>query len=435
MWSQLTTKKRLVALPLLAILLINAAFAGTAVAEPQIWISNADLERDATLVGEEVGVEVQLHNRGDGGVIRVDVSANGSEVTSERIHVEADSDKKAVIDIAFDEPGQYKITAKGKTAGKLTVTRLRVASVSQRDDGQTALVRAGTVQSGETMTANLPNADNLSFDLQRISMTGPGSSFNRSIATYSPADSASFSVPSDRGASIVGAVEMDSIPGVDTTSMRLAVTRDAIREKGLQTDGVLVYRKANGSFTPLDTEQVGTTEESIVYEASTDGGSQFIVGVLSPEFDVRSTNLDTEDATDGQRITLTTTVANEGQVAGDYVAEMRVDGVTVDEQTVTLQPGESTTITQQHTVTRKGEYEIGLGEESAGSIVLTSDAVSNADQSSGDEAESTGPESTDESFLDAGPSLPSLGDIGTVELGIGASIVLVGGSLLLLFRR
>lgn len=435
MWSHITTKKRFIALPLLAILLVNVAFAGTAVADPRIWVGSADLERDATLVGESVGVEVQLHNNGDSGAITVEVYANGTEIESERVHVEADSDKKEVIDVAFDEPGQYEITADSKSAGTLTVSRLRIASITRRDDGRTALVRASEIESGEPMTASLPNADDQSFALERVTMTGSGSSFNRSVATYSPADGASFSVPTTERSSVIGAVDMDSISGVDTTSLRVAIDRDTIREHGLQTDGVKIYRQTNGSYTPLDTEQAATTEDSIVYEATTDGGSQFVVGSLSAAFDVRSTKLDTGDATEGQQINLTTTVANDGTVAGDYVAEMRVDGATVDEQTVTIQPGESTTITLQHTVTKKGEYEVSLGEESVGSVVLTSDSVSDSDRSSDSETESTEVESTDEGGPDAGLSLPSLDDIGTLELGIGASIALVGGGLLLIFRR
>ena len=434
MWSQLTTKKRLIALPLLAILVVNAAFAGTAVAEPRIWVGSADLERDAVLVGERVGVEVELHNRGDGGIIRVDVKANGSDLASERIHVESDTDKTKVINVSFDKPGKYKITAEGKSAGTLTVSRLLVTSVEDRADGRTTLIKAGAVQSGESMTANLPRANNQSVDLRQVTMTGSGSSFNRSVATYSSVDRAPFSVPSADGSPILGAVDMDSISGVNTSSFRVAVDRDSIRENGLQTDGVRIYRKTNGNYTALPTEQVATTEDSIVYEATTDGGSQFIVGALNPTFNVRSTKLSTDDASDGQQLTLTTTVANEGSVPGDYVAEMRVDGVTVDEQTVTLQPGESTTIRQHHTISRKGEYEVSLKDESVGSVVLTSDSVSTADQTTDASTESSKPESADESFLDAEPSLPSLGDVGTFELGVGASIALLGGGLLLLFR-
>ncbi|SFS05830.1 hypothetical protein SAMN05216559_2929 [Halomicrobium zhouii] len=438
MWSQTTSKKRLIALPLLAILLANAAFAGTAVAEPRIWMSSASLERDATLVGEPVGVQVQLHNRGDGGVIGIDVLANGSDVASERIHVESDSDRKAVINVSFDEPGTYRIKANDKTAGTLTVTRLRVASVTERDDGQTAIVRAGGVAAGESMTANLPAQDGQPFALQRVTMTGPGSSFNRSVATYAPADGASFSVPSGQGASLVGAVEMDAISGVNTTSLRVAVDRDALNEHGLESNGVTVYRKTGDSFTPLTTEQAATTEDAIVYEASTDGGNQFVLGALTPEFAVRSADVDTEDASDGQRVVLKATVANEGQVAGDYEAEMRVDGVTVDRQNVTLQPGESKTVELDHVVTSKGEYDVGLGAERVSSVILTSDAISGSDQSDSSDTTADDTESTDGGLLDAEPSLPSLpaiGDVGTLEVGIGAGIVLLGGGLLLFVRR
>lgn len=433
MWSQHTAKKRIVALPLLALLLGSVGFAGTAVAEPRIWVGSADLEQESVLVGEPVGVEVNLHNRGDGGVIGVDVEANGSEVASERIHVEKNSNKKETINVTFDEPGTYEIVAEGKTAGTVTVTQLLVSSVSDRDDGRTATLRAGASESGEPMTASVGGSENHSLALQRVSMTGPNSSFDRSVATYAPADGASFDVPDGEGAAVVGAVEMDDVSGVETTSLRVAVDRDAIRDRDMETGEVVIYRAANGSFTPLETRQVTTTDDQVVYEATTDGGSQFVVGALSPAFDVRSTNLSTEDAADGQQITLTATVANDGQVAGDYHAEMRVDGVTVADQNVTLQPGEEQRITLEHVVTQRGEYEVGLGSENVGSIVLTSDAVSGSSTSGDSESPSTDT-SGGESILDAEPSLPALEDIGALELGIGAGVVLLGGGLLLLAR-
>ena len=435
MWSQLSTKKRLVALPLLAILLVNVAFAGTALAAPRIWVSSADLERDATLVGESVGVELQMHNNGDGGAITVEIHANGTKIESKRVQVPADSDKKESIPITLEEPGRYKISTQDETAGVLTVTKFRAMSTENRDDGRTTRLRAGAVPAGEPLTATLSTADNQSLSLQRVTMTASGSSFNRSVATYAPADGASFSVPDSRSGSVIGAIEMDAISGVDTTSLRVSVDRDRIRESGGQSDGVRIYRKANGSYVPLETEQVATTESTIVYEASTNGGTQFVVGSLSPTFDVRSTKLGTNDATDGQQVVLTTTVANVGPIAGDYGAEMRVDGITVDRQNVSLQPGESKTVTLQHTVRSKGEYAVRLGEEDVGSVVLTSDSVSGTEQPSDAETGTSGDESSDKGLLDAEPSLPSIGDIGAIELAIGASIALVGGGLILLLRH
>lgn len=433
MWSQLITKKRIVALPLLAILLVNVAFAGTAAAQPRIWVGSADLEQESVLVGETVGVEVNMHNRGDGGVLGVSVEANGSEMTSERIHVEEDSNKQAVINVSFDEPGTYRIVAGGKTAGTVTVTQMLASSVAEREDGQTVRIRAGGLESGEPTSVNMPDSESQSFAVERVTLTGPNSSFNRSVATYAPPDGASFSVPSGDGVSIVGAVEMDSSADSETTSIRVGVDRDLISENDLQADEVSVYGNANGSFTPLDTRQVTTSEDRVVYEAVTDGGSQFIVGALTPEFDVRSTDLSTESAAGGRLITLTATIANDGQVTGEYPAEMRVDGVTVDEVNVTLRPGQSETVTLQHTLTSEGEYEVGLGDESVRSVVLTSDAVSGTENADGSESAS-GENSSGESILDAEPSLPSLDDVGALELGIGAGIVLLGGSLLLIFR-
>lgn len=79
-------------------------------------------------------------------------------------------------------------------------------------------------------------------------------------------------------------------------------------------------------------------------------------------------------------------------------------------------------------------FSVANSEESP--VILTSDAVASGEQST--ETRAATPEdeaSGDDSLLDADPSLPTLGDVGVLELGIGASIALVGGGLLLLLRR
>lgn len=434
MWSHLPTTKRLIVLPLLAILMANAVLAGSALAAPNIWIVSANAERDTTLVGESVSVNAYVKNSGeDGGGFQMEIEANGTVVETKRVTVDAKSEKQVSVPITLDEPGTYEIRAVGvsgqsRPASSITATRFRVTETTEREDGRTALLRAGTVESGTNLTATFPDAANGSFALEQVSMTGSGEPFNRSVATYAPTDDAPFPVPNDDGSTVIGAVDMDSVSGVGTTSLRVAIARDAIRESGLQTDEVGVYREHNGSYVPLATEQVATTGDDVVYGAPTDGGNQFVVGSLSPAFEVRSNELSTGTTAEGKRINLTTTVANDGPVAGNYTAEMRVGGTAVDERTVSVPAGESTRVTLQHTVTEQGEYEVALGDRSVGSVVWTGDGAS-TNQPDSDAG------GIDGVIDEAVPSMPSLGDVGTLELGIGAGLVLIGGGLLLIVRH
>lgn len=444
--NNLHTSKRIVALPLLAILLVSVALAGPALGASNIWILSADATQDSVLAGESVPVEVNLKNSGDGGAVTLDVAANGTVVASERVQMDARSEKRVNVSIGLDEPGTYKLRVHGvsdqsRGAGRITVTRFRVAEVTERDDGRTALLRAGEVESGTELTADFPPAENVSFALERTTMTSSGERFNRSVSTYAPTDGAPFSVPDGEGASVVGAVDMESVSGVDTTSVQVAVDRSALRESGLDSDNVVVYRRTNGSYVPLETERTSSTSDRAVYEATTDGGERFVVGSLEPAFAVESKRLATSTGGDGKQITLTATVRNDGPIAGDYVAEMRVDGTTVSDRTVSVPAGESRTIDLNHTVTAQGDYEVALGNQSVGSVVWTGDGVSTADPAAGDDSVSDDSDGSPSEVaggpLDAAPSLPSLpslGDVGVIELGIGAGVVLVGGGLLLLLR-
>ncbi len=439
--NNLHTSKRVVALPLLAILLVSVALAGPALGASNIWILSADATQDSVLAGESVPVEVNLKNSGDGGAVTLDVAANGTVVASERVQMDAESEKRVNVSVALDEPGTYKLRVHGvsdqsRSAGRLTVTQFRVAEVTDHDDGRTALLRAGAVESGTELTAEFPPAENASFALERTTMTGSGERFNRSVSTYAPTADAMFPVPDGESASVVGVVDMEPVSGVDTTSMRVAVNRSALRENGLDADDVVVYRRTNGSHVPLETELTSSTSDRAVYEATTDGGDRFVVGSLEPAFVVESKRLATSTGGDGKRITLTTTVRNDGPIGGDYVAEMRVDGTTVSDRTVSIPAGESRTIGLNHTVTAQGDYEVALGNQSVGSVVWTGDGVSTHDSVVGDGADGE-PSEAAGNPLGAAPSLPalpSLGDVGVIELGIGAGVVLVGGGLLLLLR-
>lgn len=433
MRSHLQSTKRIVALPLLAILLINVAFAGTAAAEPRIWVVSSSLDRDATLSGEDVPVGVYMQNSGSEGAITVEVTANGTVVGSKWVQMDGNSKKQISVPAAIEEPGRYKIEANGKNAGWLTVTDIRSAAVTNRDDGRTVSLRAGPVENGSSLTAELPDAENQSFAVEAVSMTGTASGFNRSVATYSPADGVPFSVPDAEATPVVGAIEMDSISDVRTSSLRVAVDRAALSESGLHADDVVVYERVNGSYVPLSTSQAATTSEEVVYEASTDGGEQFVVGSLGAAFEVRSTEISTANADGGQRINLTATVENRGAIAANYTAEMVVDGSVVSERTTSIPADERRTITLQHVVSEQGDYAVALGNQSVGSVVVTGDDVSS---SSADDGGSESSDGTQTGASDGDLPLPSsLDDVGIRELGIGAGVVVIGGAALLLVRQ
>lgn len=73
---------------------------------------------------------------------------------------------------------------------------------------------------------------------------------------------------------------------------------------------------------------------------------------------VTDLNVD-ESVTPGDSATVEATVENDGVLAGNFTVPFTVDGETVDEQNVTLEPGETTTLSTTVTFDDAGTYTVG----------------------------------------------------------------------------
>jgi len=74
-------------------------------------------------------------------------------------------------------------------------------------------------------------------------------------------------------------------------------------------------------------------------------------------------------------VTVTATVENDGGVAGEITAELRVDGATRDSKTRTLDPGGQTTVEFTAGFDEPGTYEIGVNDAAAGTLTVSEPAA------------------------------------------------------------
>ena len=93
-----------------------------------------------------------------------------------------------------------------------------------------------------------------------------------------------------------------------------------------------------------------------------------------PDFVVTNTGLDATQLQVGDDLGVTATVENTGGAAGTYTAELTVDGRVVDEQTVTLDAGESADVSFTHTFDEAGDYEIAISGTTVGTVTVEEDA-------------------------------------------------------------
>lgn len=74
----------------------------------------------------------------------------------------------------------------------------------------------------------------------------------------------------------------------------------------------------------------------------------------------------------GDQVSVEVTVDTVGDAAGESALELRVDGETVDSASVSLDPGESQTVTLTHTFESAGEYDLAVaGEETTLTVYET----------------------------------------------------------------
>jgi hypothetical protein len=97
-----------------------------------------------------------------------------------------------------------------------------------------------------------------------------------------------------------------------------------------------------------------------------------VTELLSPGFVVSNLNVSPNPAEIGQTITVTATVANEGEAQGVFYAPLIVDGAAVGVETVTLDAGDSTTVEYSYVATFGGSYDFVLGDQTVTVEVIAS---------------------------------------------------------------
>jgi len=78
------------------------------------------------------------------------------------------------------------------------------------------------------------------------------------------------------------------------------------------------------------------------------------------EFAVENLSVSPESVTQGESVTVSVDVANTGGSAGEHTVKLKVDGEVVDSQTVTLDPGQSTTVSFTVSENEVGTHTISI---------------------------------------------------------------------------
>ena len=88
-----------------------------------------------------------------------------------------------------------------------------------------------------------------------------------------------------------------------------------------------------------------------------------------PVFQVSNLNINPSTVTTGEEVTISVTASNSGGSSGTYNIALKVNGNAEDSKQVTLNPGESTTVTFKYTPSQEGTYTIDVNELTGNLVV------------------------------------------------------------------
>jgi len=212
------------------------------------------------------------------------------------------------------------------------------------------------------------SATRLSFDADTDESFTMNVSTHDAVPDGTPEPSAS-----DVGGDALGYFRIDHSVGDEKLSdltIRVTVSWDKLTN-GTDEHDLVLYRYHDGEWQAVETSVVGYTGQGAILEARPPGLSVFAVGAeRTADVGVAATQLETTAVTTGEPVTVTATVENAGTASGTGTVEVAVDGTVRDTETVTLAPGESTTVEFTVSLDAAGTYDLAVDGTGVGSVTV-----------------------------------------------------------------
>jgi hypothetical protein len=161
---------------------------------------------------------------------------------------------------------------------------------------------------------------------------------------------------------------------VSSATYEFSVSKQRLADRGLDTTDVALYRYEDNGWTELDTRHLGSTETAHQFEADSPGLSTYAIsqrGAAQANIGVTEAAVSTTDVQVGEDIEVTATIENQGSAAGEFTANLDVDGRTLDSKTVELGAGEQTTVTFMTSFETADDYTVSVSGVTAGAVSVT----------------------------------------------------------------
>ncbi|WP_135820217.1 CARDB domain-containing protein [Halostella litorea] len=306
-------------------------------------------------------------NRTDGGAFRGLERGAYGEITIEpafnRDAPYATLDTSATID------DWLLRSADGRTV-RLAMDRPVTIRPGRCDDASVQVARNDTERYDATVR-NAPAADETTFDpsiasdrgaaLDGVSVGhGDADWFRFGLNRTNATAAADAPLPADPLLTV--APEGPTADNAGDVAYAFSVARDRFEEVDRSVGDVALFQYRDGEWRRLDhrTERDGDAVRFRTADANESG--PVAVGLLRPSIRVTNLSLSPTEVDPHEDVSVTATVANDGEGNGTREVRLSMFGQTVDRQQVRVPPGETRTVTFSRAVESPGTYDVAVGD-------------------------------------------------------------------------
>ena len=370
-------------------------------------VSDAQLDEETIEVDDTAVLSADVANVGDeDGTFDAEFRANEAVVDSQEVPLAGGDSETVTLSSSFSDPGEYEVQFSETAVGTLSVEPpaspdIQIREITLSDDeieiGEPLEVTVEVANDGDaqgTFTGNLEVGEAGVVDTEEVSVP-PGETRTTTL-THTPEASGTYSVAVN-GESAGELEVVEPAPDVEVTDVTVSDDEVEVGESvdvsvearndgdaagtlsvALEGDDGSEIRRETVDIDPDETETVEfseTLETGGTYELRGNGERLRTIEVLEPEsVSVVSANLSKPAVVTGETVEVSAVFENDGDVEGTVDAELRAGDTTINTESVTVDGGETETVTFTESFDEPDTYDLSVNGESAGVLEVTEPA-------------------------------------------------------------
>ena len=241
----------------------------------------------------------------------------------------------ATVTVTTPAPGERLVTIEDAAAGESLEADLRAL----------ALEKGLTLDS---MTVDHDAAGDSEFELATVEPNGT----HPAVANFTD----------ETGMAALGAVTVSATQDdpVERVEFRLSALEAYLEAHDVAGEDLAIYQYDGETWERMAIEHSGT-ENGSVLTVGTEEMNTLVVGAPTAIFDVAGTQVNRSEITAGETVTVTAGVTNRGTANGTATFPLSLDGIAVDQQTITLGTNATENLTFTRQLNQTGERILAIG--------------------------------------------------------------------------